>query len=88
VLDVLVKAGGPTSDADLSKAVLVRQDEKGQPVVRPLDLKKIIATGSRAANELLRPGDVLFVPDKKAHKSAADSLNLLWPLTGLINLLH
>jgi polysaccharide export outer membrane protein len=85
VLDALAKAGGASAEGDLGRAVLVRRDEKGQPVAKPLDLKKLIAHGSMAPNEALLPGDVLFVPDKKTHRSTADLLNLVWPITGLLN---
>jgi protein involved in polysaccharide export with SLBB domain len=84
VLDLLVTAGG--AGAGASSAVLVRRDAKGQPVTKPLDLKKIMAKGDMAENEPLQPGDVLYVPDRKSHHSASEALGLLWPLTGLINL--
>jgi polysaccharide export outer membrane protein len=88
VLDVVVRAGGATSSADLRKAVLVRRNVNGQPVPKTLDLKKIMATGDIAENDLLRPGDVLYVPDKrvKTRGSALDALNLLLPVTGLMRL--
>jgi polysaccharide export outer membrane protein len=85
VLDVLVKAGGATPEGNLSQAVLVRQDASGRPTPKRLDLKKIMATGDKAENAVLRPGDVLFVPDKKTHRSLDQSLNLFWPITGILN---
>ena len=57
-------------------------------MARALDLKKILQRGDANENELLRPGDVLYVPEKKARRSTLESLNLLWPLTGLFNLLR
>lgn len=86
VLDALVRAGGPAPDGDLSRAVLVRQSESGQRTPKPLDLKKILATGDVAANETLRPGDILFVPDKKSRRTSLESLGLLLPVASLINL--
>jgi protein involved in polysaccharide export with SLBB domain len=83
VLDMLVAAGG--AGAGASKAVLVRREANGQPVRKPLDLKKIMSNGDMAENEPLRPGDVLYVPDKKSPQSGG-ALGLIWPLTGLINL--
>jgi protein involved in polysaccharide export with SLBB domain len=88
VLDVLLRAGGVASDADLSKAALVRRDEKNQPVTSPLDLRKIMAKGDMAANVLVHPGDLIFIPDKKKHGSPLDSLNLILPITSLFTLLR
>jgi polysaccharide export outer membrane protein len=88
VLDALAKAGGAGADGDISRAVLVRRDEKGQSVAQPVDLKKIVAKGSMAGNDLLRPGDVLFVPDKKTRRSPAEIGSLLWPISGLLSFLR
>lgn len=88
VLDALAIAGGAAVDGDISRAVLVRRDVKGQSVAHPVDLKKIMAKGSMAANDLLRPGDVLFVPDKKTRRSPAEMASLLWPITSLLTFLR
>jgi polysaccharide export outer membrane protein len=84
VLDALVNAGG--AGAGSSKAVLVRRGEGGQPVPKELDLKKIMAKGDVQENQLLQPGDALFVPDKKTRRPASEALGILWPLTSLFNL--
>jgi polysaccharide export outer membrane protein len=85
VLDIFTRAGGAAPDGDITRAVLVRRGDDGQPVPRKLDLKKVMETGNRAANDLLRPGDALFIPDKK-QRHPVDPLNLLYPLTSFINL--
>jgi protein involved in polysaccharide export with SLBB domain len=69
VLDALVTAGG--AGAAARKAALVRYDPQGQPVRKDLDLKKIMARGDAAENELLRPGDVLYVSDNNANRRSA-----------------
>jgi polysaccharide export outer membrane protein len=86
VLDALAKAGGAAFDGDISRAVLVRRDAAGQPIAKPIDLRKMMARGRMAENEPLHPGDVLFVPDRKARNSPMEIANLVWPITGLINL--
>ena len=86
VLDLLVAAGG--AGEGVSKAVLVRRGANGQAVPRELDLKKLMAKGDQAENAPLQPGDVLYVPDKKTHRPAAEALGLLWPLTSLFTLLR
>ena len=47
-----------------------------------------MAKGDQAENAPLQPGDVLYVPDKKTHRPAAEALGLLWPLTSLFTLLR
>jgi polysaccharide export outer membrane protein len=88
LLDALVMAGGAAGDGDLSKTVLVRRDANGQPVARTLDLKKMMAKGKLTENELLRPGDVLFVPDRKARRPLSEFTSIFWPLNTLLNLLR
>lgn len=85
VLDALAKAGGEATGGDISKAVLVRRGENGQPVARAMDLRKMMTSGKLVENDFVRPGDVLYVPDKKSKRSPMDVVNLLWPITGLIN---
>jgi protein involved in polysaccharide export with SLBB domain len=85
VLDLLAKAGGTAVDADISRAVLVRRDEKGKPVARPVDLKKVMEKGRMASNEVLLPGDLLFVPDRRARQSRMEIANLLWPISSLLS---
>jgi polysaccharide biosynthesis/export protein len=86
VLDVLVTAGG--AGTEISKAVLVRRAANGQPAPRELDLKKIMAKGDQTENALLQPGDVLYVPDKKTHRSVSEAASLIWPLSSLFTLLR
>ena len=85
VLDALLAAGGAGGGA--GKVYLVHPSGAGPPVRKILDLKKIMAQGDLAQNELLLPGDMLFVPDKKSPPSAG-LLNLLWPLTSIFTLLR
>jgi protein involved in polysaccharide export with SLBB domain len=85
VLDAFTKAGGSGPDGDISQAVLVRRGPDGQPAPKKLDLKKLMETGNPADNDLLRPGDVLYVPDKKTRRSP-DMLGLLYPLTTIFSL--
>jgi polysaccharide export outer membrane protein len=84
VLDALVEAGGAGSG--VNKAVLVRPNGTAPPVVKTLDLKKIMAKGDMRENELLQPGDKLYVPDKKTRQSPGGLLNLLYPLTSVFYL--
>jgi polysaccharide biosynthesis/export protein len=84
VLDALVEAGGAGPGVD--KAVLVRPNGTAKPLIKKLDLKRIMASGDMKENEVLQPGDRLFVPDKKSHQSPGGLLNLLYPLTSVFYL--
>lgn len=86
LLDGLTTAGGSTREADLSKVMLIRKDEKGQPVARRVDLKQMMEKGDMARNEVLQVGDVIFVPNRKQKKSIGESLGFLYPLTGLLSI--
>jgi polysaccharide biosynthesis/export protein len=88
VLDGLTTAGGSTRDADLTKVMLIRKDEKGQPLARRVNLKKMMMDGRMEANELLREGDVLFVPSKNPKRPITDYLTFLYPLTSLLTVLR
>ncbi len=83
VLDALVQAGGAGGGA--SKVVLVRADAAGNRQPRTLDLKKIMAKGDQKENELLQPGDMLYVQDKKS-RAPGGLLNLLYPLSSVFYL--
>lgn len=87
VLDAFARAGGAGSDGDLSRAVLLRRGGDGQPVSQKLDLKRLMENGSLAGNELLRPGDMLFIPDRQTRRSL-DLPGLLYPLTSLFSILR
>jgi polysaccharide export outer membrane protein len=83
ILDAFTRSGGTTA-GDISRAVLVRRDMDGQPVARHLDLRKMMTKADMSENELLQPGDVLFVPDKKQPRR--NILETILPLTTLFNL--
>jgi protein involved in polysaccharide export with SLBB domain len=85
LLDVLTRAGGPTHEANIGKAVLIRRDERGQPGTQPVNLEPMLAKGDMRDNLPLRQGDVLFVPSKKV-KNPSALTTLLYPLTSLLTL--
>jgi len=83
VVDILVQAS-PVQGS--SKVVLVRKGNDGQPVATSIDLKQMLEHGDATHNELLRPGDMLYVPEKKARRSTSENLGLLYPLLYLFRL--
>ena len=52
----------PTDAADLRAVILVRRDPA--PVVVEMDLRRMILTGNTTNNLVLRPGDLLWVPER------------------------
>jgi len=61
VWQVILDAGGPTSDADLSRVSIVRK-EGGKSNIINVDLYKIIQSGDLSKAPQLQPGDLVNVP--------------------------
>jgi polysaccharide export outer membrane protein len=66
VTEALALAGGPTADADLRKATVIRPDE-GQPDHKRqvIDLSPLARKGEEAPHVPLSPGDLLVVPQAR-----------------------
>ena len=62
VLDAMIEVGGLTPQAAGNRAKLVRW-ENGQQVEVPVRLHDLVNKGKIEANVLLRPGDVLIIPE-------------------------
>jgi polysaccharide biosynthesis/export protein len=63
-LHALAMAGGHNRDtADLTSVILISKDIYGKPIGRKLDLKKILDVGDMSSAILVKPYDVLFVPN-------------------------
>jgi protein involved in polysaccharide export with SLBB domain len=78
VLDAL-SAAGPTHDANLDKAVLVRKGADGVPHAQPLKLGRL-QKGDLSVNLPLQSGDVILIPSKSKHLGIQDMLQILYPL--------
>lgn len=63
VMEVIAKAGGPYGRAAVGKTVIIRLDEKGEPIVLHVDIKQMINKADLAQNVTIRDGDVVFVPE-------------------------
>lgn len=85
LLDLITRAGGPTRDADLAKATLLRRDAQGQPAPVRVDLARLLRKGEQTANLVLNQGDVLFLPGKNPSKPLGLG-TVLFPLTSLLRL--
>ncbi len=83
VLDALTAAGGPTSQANLKKAVILRT-ENGKSKEIKVDFDSLQKKGLASANVLIQPDDILTIPQKK--KPGPGLNDFLAPL-GILNLL-
>lgn len=73
VLNILAMAEGTKRTAKLSQTVLLRKKGVSSEVEQiPLDLKKIVA--QEQPDVILRPNDVLYVPDSTAKRAFARGL--------------
>ena len=64
VLHALALAGGYNrSNADLTSVILISRDAQGKPFGRRLDLKRILDVGDMSSAILVKPYDVIFVPN-------------------------
>lgn len=64
LLDVVIAVGGLAEFAAGNRAVIVRQD--GDKVLRiPARLGDLVNDGDIAANQPMRPGDVLIIPESR-----------------------
>jgi protein involved in polysaccharide export with SLBB domain len=88
LLDAITTAGGATKEADLARVMLIRRGEDGRPIPQTVDLKKMLRKGDLAKNHLLREGDIIFVPDRKRKRSIGELAGLLYPVSGLLNILR
>lgn len=83
VLDLLVRAGGPTGSAQLGKATLMRRGGDGRPEIIPVDLKKLTTRNNQEAVAVM-PGDLLFIPPRDQNRGS-NLINYLSPLSLLFN---
>lgn len=63
VLDIFLNAGGANEFAALNNAMLYRKFE-GEVVAIPVELGDILNKGQVRTNYLMRPGDILTVPER------------------------
>jgi protein involved in polysaccharide export with SLBB domain len=57
VLDIILEAGGTTSDAQLDRVQLIRGDHSYR-----LNLQRVLNTGDQRPNAVLQGGDIVIVP--------------------------
>jgi protein involved in polysaccharide export with SLBB domain len=88
LLDAITTAGGSSHEAELSQVMLIRKDDKGQPVAHAIDLNRMMKQGNMAGNDALQQGDIVFVPSRRQKRPLADLLGLLSPLSTLLYVLH
>lgn len=82
VLQALAMSGGANPTAKLDNARLIRKDTNGGMREIPMPLKKILQ--AKANDQVLQPGDILFVPTSSGKNAAKRGLEaILQTATGL-----
>lgn len=61
-LQAVIAAGGALDTARTSQAVIIRRGADGKPLLRVVNLDKLIHTGDEAQAIALRPLDSIFIP--------------------------
>jgi len=61
ILQLLARAGGFSQFAKPSRTVIIREEGSGKQII-PVDVQKIIDNPQEAKDVVLKPGDVVFVP--------------------------
>lgn len=83
VTDAVILAGSVTGEADKKNAVLLRRQPGGKPVQIAVNLDAALR-GQGAADAVLQPGDILYVPSRKTGGGFNGSQLLqLLPFAGL-----
>lgn len=62
--EAIIIAGGPTTDADLERAMLIQGVEGGQNRIE-VDLEKVLTEGQFSLMPPLKSGDTIFIPKQK-----------------------
>lgn len=62
LLDVMIEVGGLTEFAAGNNAKIIRH-ENGHEVTLPVKLKSLLQDGDISANRLMKPGDILIIPE-------------------------
>lgn len=63
VVDLISNAGGPGPKAAMKDVGVIRQNGE-KPTVIQVDLEKFLKDGDTSQNVALKPGDVVYVPDR------------------------
>jgi protein involved in polysaccharide export with SLBB domain len=74
VLQALAKANGPTENAALNRATVLRKSDKGTQEI-PVDLKKMLA--AKQPDLEMHDGDMLFVPGRRGRYAAHNSMQTI-----------
>lgn len=94
VLDILKLAGGPTSEADLERVMIIRQQAKKEQERLSFNLEKVLEEGEFQLLPSLKTEDTIFVPRLKEEKGwwqitvniardLSTILGVLWIITRL-----
>ncbi len=90
LLDAVTAVGGPTSVADLGKVNVITPSKISgeKPDFRRVDVAKYLKKGDITGNEILGPGEVLYIPKQHVSISFTDIIGTLSGLNLMNNILN
>lgn len=62
VMEVILKAGSYNPDTAKITSVILARGGVGEPMIKRLNLKKMITKGDSSDNLIIKPGDLIYVP--------------------------
>lgn len=62
IIESILMAGGFADDARIGEVVLIRRSPENRPMLRTVDVKEFLQTGTTANDVPLVAGDIVFVP--------------------------
>ncbi len=80
IMNALAEALGPTASADLSKAILIR-NQANQSVIVKINLSELLSGKKYVGVRVLNAGDILYIPPKGNRRLGWE--DILAPLTAL-----
>lgn len=83
LVTALIRAGGPSPDANLRKVEIVRRNGSGALSLK-IDMRNYLGRGDLSGNPALQTGDTVYLPRLRASSRASTVLAVMAPLAALV----
>jgi len=84
LLDAILKAGSWGDNADIKNVNILSVKSKSAMDVREVDITKIFQEGEVSLNCILRDGDIIYIPTRRAPVIASSASSLLMVIHTLL----